>query len=382
MAGAEWMNGNLVFAHKSGFSLQNDWLTWEKFTHAFQFSIPFLAFLTVHEFGHYFTAQWHKVKVTLPFYIPLWLGVTFTIGTMGAFIAIRSQLKSRLQFFDIGIAGPLAGFVVAVCILWYGYTHLPEPEYVFQIHPEYKTYFPEEYQKYGNDYAKYAYVRRLPDNEATRKDGVAGVEVMGEGIGKNLLMLFFENYIVSAKDRYKIPHSNELMHYPFLFAGFLGLLFTALNLLPIGQLDGGHILYGLIGFRRYNRVSPILFVAFVFYAGLGLIRPEESSEVLFYAIPVYIIFLYYIFYKMIENAQNTLLLSMSVFTAQFVAVFFLPWLDGYTGWLLFTFLIGRFLGVYHPPAVSEQPLNLGRRILGWATLLIFVLCFCPRPIAG
>ena len=112
-------------------------------------------------FGHYITARIYRVKVTLPFYIPLWLGIISTIGTMGAFIQIKQPLVSRKQFFDIGIAGPLAGFVVAIGVLWYGFTHLPSPEYVFEIHPEYKTEYPIEFEKYGYNYAEYAY--KFPD---------------------------------------------------------------------------------------------------------------------------------------------------------------------------------------------------------------------------
>src|SRR5690606_8619198 len=108
--------------------------------------------------------------VSLPYYIPLWFGITSTIGTMGAFIRIRSRIFSRQQFFDIGIAGPLAGFVVAIPLLWYGFTYLPDPDYIFTIHPE--------YQQFGQDYARYVY--------------------QGEGnfsLGKNLLFLFFERYV-------------------------------------------------------------------------------------------------------------------------------------------------------------------------------------------
>ena len=135
------------------------------------YSIPFLTILTVHEFGHYLTAKYHNVKVTLPFYIPLWLGfipLPFTIGTAGAFIRIKEMIHSRKQYFDIGIAGPLAGFVVAVLVLTYGFTHLPPPEYIFEIHPEYK--------EYGLNYEDYVY------------DLLPGYLVMGD----NLLFMFFE----------------------------------------------------------------------------------------------------------------------------------------------------------------------------------------------
>ncbi|MFP4088793.1 MAG: site-2 protease family protein, partial [Cyclobacteriaceae bacterium] len=115
LAGAEWQFSRFLFLKESP-------LTWEYFLKGFAFSVPLLGFLTVHEFGHYFTAKWHKVRVTLPYYLPLWLGFLFlpSIGTAGAVIRIKDQVKSRQKYFDIGVAGPLAGFVVALGILYYG----------------------------------------------------------------------------------------------------------------------------------------------------------------------------------------------------------------------------------------------------------------------
>src|SRR5690606_12811327 len=106
------------------------------------FSGPFLGILTVHEFGHYIAAQLHRVKVTLPYYIPLWFGFIAmpSIGTGGACIRIKEFVTSRNKYFDIGIAGPLAGFVVALGVLFYGFTHLPPPEHIFTIHPEYEQF--------------------------------------------------------------------------------------------------------------------------------------------------------------------------------------------------------------------------------------------------
>ena len=113
IAGAEWMYGKFLFAGEQ-------LLTSSEVLSGMYYSVPFLTILTVHEFGHYLTAKYHNVKVTLPFYIPLWLGfipIPFTIGTAGAFIRIKEMIHSRKQYFDIGIAGPLAGFVVAVLVL-------------------------------------------------------------------------------------------------------------------------------------------------------------------------------------------------------------------------------------------------------------------------
>ncbi|HTE29882.1 MAG TPA: site-2 protease family protein, partial [Chryseolinea sp.] len=126
IAGADWCYQKSIFL--PGYS-------WQDFASGFEFSVPFLLILTVHEFGHYFTARYYRVGVTLPYYIPL-PPFPFSIGTMGALIRLKSRIHSKKQNFDIGIAGPLAGFVMALVILFYGFTHLPEPDYIFQIHPE------------------------------------------------------------------------------------------------------------------------------------------------------------------------------------------------------------------------------------------------------
>lgn len=127
LAGAEWIHGWL-------FLWVPEPLGWNAFTDGLSYSIPFLLILTTHEFGHYFMARYHKVKVSLPYYFPFWLGFLglMSIGTFGAFIRIRERLRSVAQTFDIGIAGPLAGFVVALGVLFYGFTHLPPKEHILK----------------------------------------------------------------------------------------------------------------------------------------------------------------------------------------------------------------------------------------------------------
>ncbi len=387
LAGVEWTFGRSTVGDGG---LISSWLTQEKFLRGFHFSLPFLLFLTCHEFGHYFTAKYHRVKVTLPYYIPFWLGITQTFGTMGAFIQIKSPLKTPKEFFDIGIAGPLAGFVVALGILFYGFTHLPPPEYVLEIHPEYIKDYPAKYEQYGADYEQYVY--QYPDTEENREKGRVGepIKELNIAVGKNLLFLFFENFVATQPER--IPHRYEMMHYPYLFAGFLALLFTALNLMPIGQLDGGHILYGLIGYKNHRMVAPVLFVMFVFYAGLGVVRPIDLARSVGQANSVfgffnqlvpylfYVFLLYVIFSRTVKGGRNVLLLSLVVFTSQFVISFFFPQAQGYAGWLAFAFLLGRVLGVYHPPAMQEGSLSRGRQVLGWIALFIFVISFSPQPL--
>lgn len=328
-----------------------DLLSFDEFLIGLYYSVPFLGFLTVHEFGHYFTARYHKVKVTLPYYIPLFFG----IGTMGAFIRIKEQIKSRKEFFDIGISGPLAGFVIALGVLFYGFTHLPPQEYIFEIHPE--------YEQYGLNYADYAY-----EDE----------NLIGFALGTNLIFEFFKNYVV--QDPELIPNPYEMMHYPWLFAGFLATFFTALNLIPIGQLDGGHVLYGLIGYKKHRIVSSALFIVFVGYAGIGLIEPGMSGEELLYYLPLYLGFLYLVFSKMSKQIKEVIMIVLSVLAVQVMIAYFLPGINGYPGWLLFAFIIGRVLGIYHPPALYDKPLDTKRKILGWIALLIFVISFSPAPL--
>jgi len=126
LAGAEWTHGKSVLFGE---------FTWQDFASGLPYSISFLAVLTVHEFGHYFTAMYHRVRASLPYFIPL-PPIPMMFGTLGALIRLRERVTTTTKNFDIGIAGPLAGFVTAVILLWYGFTHLPPPEYIFTIHPE------------------------------------------------------------------------------------------------------------------------------------------------------------------------------------------------------------------------------------------------------
>ena len=373
-AGAEWITGRSIL------SVAN---LWNFFKQGFYFSLPFLGILTVHEFGHYITAKVHKVKVTLPYYIPLYFPGLMTIGTLGAFIRIKSFLKTRRQVFDIGVAGPLAGFVVAFIILLYGFTHLPPVEYIYKIHPG--------YEKYGKDYANHVYTATYLKDDLKETAKKYNVKLTAQdttsfeelSIGKNLLFLFFENYVV--KDKSLIPNKYEMFHYPFLLAGYLALFFTALNLIPIGQLDGGHILYGLLGYKTHSRISTGLFVIFVFLAGIGSFRNNlivvnafSSLEDMLIFSFIYISFLYIIFSRLTDSVMTNLLVAVAIFSIQFFIEYFFPTIKGFSGWFVFAFLIGRFLGVKHPPAMVEEPLDIKRQLLGWLSLAIFVICFTPQ----
>ncbi len=355
LAGAEWMFGRFVFWGEERASIDD-------LIAALQFSVPFLTILSFHEFAHYFTAKYHHIKTTLPYYIPLWTGFILmpSFGTMGAFIRIKSLIHSRREYFDVGVSGPLAGFLVALGVIWYGFTYLPEPEYIFQVHPE--------YEEYGLEYAEYVYDE-------------------GENItfqfGDNLIYWWFKNYYVKDKDR--LPHPNEMIHYPFLLAGYLSLFFTALNLLPIGQLDGGHVLFALFGEKISIWINRVAFTLFIFYAGLGWVNGSmladlttESSLSFLFIIAAYIYFLYMVVSRMFETRKERFMFAGIMFSVQYL-ISDLMQVEGYSGWLFFSFILGRFLGVYHPKVSDNRPLDSKRIVVGIIAIVVFVLCFSPKP---
>jgi membrane-associated protease RseP (regulator of RpoE activity) len=312
------------------------------------FAVPFLGILTVHEFGHYFMARYHRVRTTLPYYIPFPLG----LGTFGAVIRIKDRVFSRRTFFDIGLAGPLAGLLVAIPLLIYGFTHLPPLDYLFSLHPD--------YARYGADYARYVY-----------QDDTRGLL-----LAKPLLYQFLETTFA---DPARLPHPNELLHYPVLVAGALALFFTAFNLLPLGQFDGGHILYGLLGYRHYNRLALLLFTGFVFYAGLGLFSLSSDSDTWLYGALPYALYLWLVFRRALPRPGQGLLLAAAVWVAQLACTVAVPGILGNPGWLIVGLLVGRFTGIYHPAAPDERPLSVTQKALGWLMVAIFVLCFTPSP---
>ncbi len=388
LSGYEWITGKILLGTNVSWS--------EIFLIGMYFSVPFLGILTVHEFGHYIAARLYKIKVTLPYYIPMYIPFFINIGTMGALIRLKGAVRSRKQFFDIGVAGPLAGFVVAIVVLFYGFTHLPPVESIYEIHPE--------YEEFGKDYAKYVYEEdymRTRDSLAyiayQTKDSIAFVKDKKNAsekwrrsiydreerplslfsIGTNLTFMFFEEFVV--KDKALIPNKYEIMHNPWIFAGFLALFFTAMNLLPIGQLDGGHILYGLIGYEKSKKLSEYFLYAFILYAGIGLVPFGMPLSMMALYLPLYLFFLLMVFRKIDRSPTEKMLIAVVIFSIQFLSSFIFPGLEGYNGWLLFAFIIGRFLGVYHPRAIDDTPLDTRRKIIGWIALIVFVISFSPQP---
>lgn len=345
LAGAEWLYGKSIMVR------DEHALTWEYFIKSLHFSVPFIGILLIHELGHLFTSIHHRVKSTLPFFIPGWLGFlgALSIGTFGAVIRIKSYINSRKKYFDIGVAGPLAGFVVALGVLYYGFTHLPDADYIYQIHPE---YLDENFQGHSAE------------------EGYITIK-----IGYNLLFWMMEKGLA---DPEKMPDVSEIIHFPYLFAGYLALFFTALNLLPIGQLDGGHVVFGLFP-KHHKQISIFFYSAFIFYAGLGVVNPYDELSHLLIAIPLYIGFLYICFRKSGLEIQTIWTIVLGIAAGQYLLVNLFPTIEGYMGWLFFAFLLGRVMGLQHPEVNGSKRLNTQRQIIGWIAILIFVLCFTPQP---
>ena len=230
------------------------------------FSFALMMILGFHESGHYFLARKHKVDASLPYFIP---APTF-IGTFGAFIKIRAPIQRRIALLEIGAAGPIAGFIVAVPALVWGLRH----------------------------------------SQVIETISSSGIK-LGDSILMKLLTLSLFPDLGSTED--------VILH-PVAFAGWIGLLVTMLNLLPIGQLDGGHIAYALLG-ERFNILAKYVLL---------------------------------------------LLIPMSYFS--------LNWLV----WGLLILLLMRT--TKHPPIYNiEDPLTNREKWIGATSLAIFILCFIPAP---
>jgi len=206
------------------------------------FAASLLAILLAHEFGHYFAGRIHKTPVTLPYFIPFPFP---PFGTLGAFIQLKAAPKNKRVLLDIGVAGPLAGFVVAIPILFLGLS-------LSRIEP-------------------------IPFNTALQMEGnsilylLAKYIVFGEWLpapfsyGDTSPLLYWIRYFFTGRP---LPlGGRDVFLHPVALAGWGGLLVTALNLIPAGQLDGGHLIFVLLG-RKARRLLPYILVALF---GLGFI---------------------------------------------------------------------------------------------------------------
>ena len=378
LSGGEWIHGWL-------FLYVPEPLGWPAFVDGMQYSIPFLLILTVHEFGHYFTARYHKIEVSLPYYFPAWLGFigSMSLGTFGAFIRIRQRITSISQTFDIGIAGPLAGFVVAIMVLFYGFTHLPPKEYVYTIHPEYELF--------GDGYEDIVYSKdtfflktdlaKISPIHATRyeKDTIYMNQEGDIGFQLGSSILF---------DYMKKNWEHEIMHYPILLAGFLALMFTALNLLPIGQLDGGHVIFGMFGAKNHAIISKGFYLIAILYSGLGVgfmnfINPfiiNRPMVDLLIDLLLYVGIIFYLLQKVFSKKKTQLMAALAIYVVQMGILYLWPGVTGYGGWFLFILLVGRFIGVQHPAAEVNEPLTPGRQVLGWIAIIVFIISFSLKPM--
>jgi len=237
-------------------------------TYGTPFSFTIMAILLSHEMGHYLTARYYRVKATLPYFIPFPFSL---IGTLGAFIMIRSPFPHRRSLLDIGLAGPFAGFLVTLPALFVGIAQ-----------------------------------SRL------------GPSMGGEGITLGEPILF---RLVSALLWPDAPDDQVLYISPVGLAAWFGLLATAINLMPIGQLDGGHATYALLrgGAHRVSRIAFFLLFPMAYFGPTWLV------------------------------------------------------------WAMLAFLLG--IRRPHPPTLSDQtPLPGSRKWMGALGYLIFVLCFTPEPV--
>lgn len=333
---------------------------------AVTFTVLLLLFLGTHEFGHFLTAMYHRVNATLPYFIPL--PILSPIGTMGAVIRIKERIETTKKLFDVGIAGPLAGFVVSLATLMIGFFNLPEPA-------EFVSTFPghEALKQYVATYGAFP-------NIPTQEMAEGGMLMLGDTLLYSFFAGFFEN----------VPPMWEMYHYPFLFAGWLGLLFTALNLMPVGQLDGGHILYGLLGFKKHRSIARSFLGLITILGGIGVV-PLIHDLLPSYTVPylgellswlLWAGLLYLLLKKAFNNDQQWILAvgAVSLISSYIILTFFESSVySGYTSWAVWALFIIYLVRVEHPPVRYTQKLDPVRTWLGWLSMLIFVLCISPNP---
>jgi len=267
---------------------KNPFGSFEELSSGFPYSFSLLAILFAHEMGHYISARIHRVQVSLPYFIPFFLPV-FHPGTLGAFIKIRSAIPNKRALFDIGIAGPIAGFILSIFFIVYGYYTLPDAAGIF------------------------AYIK---DIHPVEDEGNLNLTM-----GTTLLF----SYISDLFNGQRLP-MNEMYHFPYIFSGWFGLLVTSINLMPIGQLDGGHITYALFG----KPSKALAIIAFILLVGLN----------------VYLI------------------------------IFFQSYV-----WVLWSLLILFLIRFKHPPTQNDaEGVGPFRQFLGWLSYGIFIISFSPMPI--
>lgn len=355
-----WAGAQFVGYHPS--ALPFAFPVWSDYLRGVLFAAVLLGFLGVHEFGHYFAAVHHKIRVTLPYFIPL----PFALGTIGAVIRIKQKMNHSYKMFDIGVAGPLAGFVVALGVLLYGFYNLPDASYIMNF-PGHEAV--KQFVTANGDYPS----QLIGSSEVP-------ILVVGNTILYSFLASFFPN----------VPPMYELYHYPVLFAGWLGLFFTALNLTPVGQLDGGHILYSLIGYKKHRIAARVFFGVLATLGGIQAIPfihtslGEWGTSTGLLSIVIWAGVLFFLLRKAYKKDHRwiapVLICSLTISAAYLYLVVGSLVAASSLIWVVWSFFIAYIVGVEHPPAVFEAPLSPTRKVLGWLSMVIFILCISPNPI--
>jgi len=340
----------------------NDGPTRSALGHAAQYTGALMAILLAHEFGHFIAARIHKVDATLPFFIPL--PILSPFGTMGAVIRMRSQIPTRAALLDIGAAGPLAGLVVAVPLYAWGVAHS-------QVLP----------LDAGKDYIQF---------------------------GSSLLLRFIERTFGPS-----VPDGYDVFLSPVAFAAWAGMFVTMINLLPAGQLDGGHVAYALFGPRQdrvaqwvhrsmlaFFFVSLASFVARDVRAGVGLWHfGRHVDNSIFWLVWFEVLAVLGSFstparapgapadrlgVRTRAVAALGLALMAGIGRDQTSPVFWVAWFAGLGVLLVMEARLGALRGASvlldHPPTGAAR-LGLGRAVVAVLTLAFFVLLFMPTPIA-
>lgn len=295
------------------------------------FASALLTILLSHELGHYLAAKHHKIDSTLPYFIPAPLG----IGTFGAFIQIKGRLQNRRHLMDVGAAGPLAGMAVAMVLAVAGISR--------------SQFMPVQ----GADM------------------------ILGDPLILKALVLLIKG---------NTPEGMDLALSPLVFAAWIGFLITALNLMPASQLDGGHIVYALIG-KKHRVVSRLVFLSLVLWGVWGDIL-QLGYKGLPTSIVLTVFAFYLIFLRQKHRIHNILLISLIVAHIALIVTFEVSsntsmWL--FWGGMLFFFRLD------HPPVVSEimgnsegapldDSLDKRRILIGIFTMIVFIITFMPQPI--
>jgi len=265
------------------------------------YSVPLLLILLCHELGHYIVARLHGVDASLPYFIPLPPGLGF--GTMGAVIGMRNITSDRKKLIDIGAAGPLAGLAVAIPVILYGVAR----SQVGPIQP-------------------------------------------GEQEGNSILYAMLKLAVTGAW----LPDGHrDVFLNPTARAGWAGLLVTMINLLPIGQLDGGHIATAYFG-NRYNRVA----------LGVQRLLPFAAAGVFGWVLHV----------TRVEAGALGAIWDRNVALPIALGAA-LPWLL----WYVLVGVVRRISGGANHPPVEDRPLPRSRRALFWLMVIVFVAVFMPVP---